>query len=73
MATLGPNDVGLFVTSGSFSKDALDEARKQEQRRITCLDLKKLFDLWVRHYENLPQEARLMLPLKPVYYLAPEE
>ena len=41
--------------------------------QVTLLDLQNLFDLWVEHYENLSQDARQRLPLKPIYFLAPEE
>jgi restriction system protein len=73
MSVLGTDDVGIFVSSGGFSRDAFDEARTQESRKVTLLDLEKFFDLWVQYYEKLPQEARQKLPLKPIYFLAPEE
>jgi len=69
MATLADGDVGLFVASGGFSRDADDEARRQERRRIMLVDLKKLFDLWVEHYNEIPETNRRLLPLRPVYFL----
>jgi restriction system protein len=45
MALLGDEDVRPFVSIGGFTKDAQDEARTQEERRITLLDLERLFDL----------------------------
>jgi restriction system protein len=45
MALLGEDDVGLFVCTGGFTKDAETEARTQEKRRITLIGLEKLFDL----------------------------
>jgi restriction system protein len=72
MALLGESDVGLFVSLGGFTKDAAYEARTQEKRRITLVDLERLFDLWVKHYSTLTDEARQRLPLKPIYFLAPE-
>jgi restriction system protein len=33
MAILGDDDVGLFVTTGGFTKDAQDEARIQQKRK----------------------------------------
>lgn len=44
MALLGDEDVGLFVCTGGFTKDAKAEARTQEKRRITLLDMDTLFD-----------------------------
>lgn len=72
IAVLGDGDVGLFVSLGGFTKDAADEARRQESRRITLIDLERLFDLWVEHYPKLTDEARRRLPLQPIYFLAPE-
>lgn len=73
MALLGDSDVGLFVCPAGFTREAEDEARRQEKRRIMLLDLKRLFDLWTEHYERVPEQQRRLLPLRPVYYLAPEE
>ena len=72
MAVLGDDDVGLFVTTSEFTKDAQDEARLQEKRKVTLVDLEKLFDLWVGHYAKLDEPARRRLPLQPIYFLAPE-
>ncbi len=73
MAILGDTDVGLFVCTGGFTRDAEEEARRQEKRRIMLLDLKRLFDLWTEHYDRIPEAQRRLLPLRPVYYLAPDE
>lgn len=73
MALLGDTDVGLFVCTGGFTRDAEEEARRQEKRRIMLLDLKRLFDLWTDHYNEIPEEQRRLLPLQPVYYLAPDD
>lgn len=72
MALLGDDDVGLFVTTSGFTKDAADEARTQEKRKVTLVDLEKLFDLWVEYYGRLDDEARKRLPLRPIHFLAPE-
>jgi restriction system protein len=71
MALLGDDDVGLFVTTSGFTKDAQEEARTQEKRKVTLLDLKRFFDLWVEHYGQLEEEARRRFPLQPIYFLAP--
>ncbi len=73
MSVLGTDDVGLFVSTGGFTSDAREEARTQERRKVTLLDLENLFDLWVEHYDKLTQEARQRLPLKPIHFLAPIE
>lgn len=72
MALLGDNDVGLFVSTGGFTRDAANEARTQQSRQVTLVNLQRLFELWVEHLDKLDEEARDLLPLKPIYYLAPE-
>jgi restriction system protein len=73
MALLGDEDVGIFVSAGGFTSDAANEARTQEKRRITLLGLEQLFDLWVEHYNKIAELEKQLLPLKAVYYLAPQE
>ena len=70
MSVLGNDDVGLFVSTGGFTKDAAQEARTQENRKITLVDLDRLFDLWVEHYGKLTDAARQRLPLRPLYFLS---
>jgi restriction system protein len=72
MATLGSDDVGLFVATGGFTRDAREEARLQATRRVTLIDLERLYDLWVEQYPKIPDEDRRRLPLRPVYFLAME-
>lgn len=71
MAILGEDDVGLFVCAGGFTKDAEGEARTQEKRKVTLVDLDRLFDLWVEYYAKLEETARRRLPLRPIHFLAP--
>jgi len=63
----------LFISTGGFTRDAEEEARTQERRKITLLNLQNFFDLWVEHYNKLSQDAKQRFPLKPIYFLAPEE
>lgn len=72
MALLGNGDVGIFVSVGGFTRNAAEEARLQEKRKITLLNNEQLFDLWVEYYSKLKDEDRRRLPLKSVYFLAPE-
>lgn len=73
LSVLGSEEVGIFVSSGGFTSDAREEARTQERRKITLLDLEQFFDLWVQYYDKLAQDARQRFPLKPIYYLDLEE
>ncbi len=72
MSVLSDDDVGVFVSAGGFTRDAQDEARMQERRKITLIDLQK-FDLRVEHYGHLSEDARRRLPHKPKNFLAPED
>ena len=67
---LGDDDVGLFVCTGGFTKDAETEARTQEKRRVTLIGLEKLFDLWDEHHNKLTDQARRRLPLRSIRFLA---
>lgn len=73
MALLADGDVGLFVSKGGFTKDAEEEARYQEKRRLMLVDLRRFFDLWVEHYASVPELRRRLLPLRPVYFLVPPD
>lgn len=69
LALLADTDVGLFVSTGGFTKEAEDEARHQEKRRLMLVDLRRLLDLWIEHYDKIPESNRRLLPLRPVYFL----
>ncbi len=73
MALLGEQDVGIFVLTGGFTSDAESEARTKETRKLTFIDLKKLVELWIENYRRIDESDKLLLPLKPVYFLAPSE
>lgn len=72
MALLGQNDVGIFVNTGGFTRDAANEARLQQGRQITLIDLERFFELWIEFIGELGQDALDMFPLKPIYFLSPE-
>lgn len=71
LALINEDDVGIFVTTGGFSKDATDLARHQERRRITLIDQQRLVDLWIEYQDKVALDRRDALPLKPIYFLAP--
>lgn len=72
VAIVNDDDVGLFVSSGGFTRDAEEFARSQERRKITLIDLERLLDLWIEFYPTLDENARRRLPLTPIYFLTPE-
>lgn len=71
MAVLSNNDVGIFVSTGGFTSEAIREARQQDTRRITLIGLEQLFDLWIEHYPAMSEASSQRLPLRPVYFLDP--
>ena len=73
MALLGEQDVGIFVSTGGFTSDAQVEARTKETRKLTLIDLEKLVDLWIEHYNKVSETDKRLLPLRPIHYLAPTE
>lgn len=73
LAMIDSDDVGLFVSTGGFTKDAEDEARKQTTRKITLIDIERLVDLWIEKYEKLDEKAKRRLPLTPIYFLTPAD
>ena len=68
---LSESDAGIFVSTGGFTKNAEQETRDQYSKRLMLIDRVRLFDLWVEHYDKIPEAQRRLMPLKPVYYLAP--
>lgn len=71
LAVLGQQDVGIYVTTSDFTSDAMAEARQQETRRVTLIGLTDLLELWSEHYPKIEEADRSLLPLQPVYFLAP--
>ncbi len=65
-------DVGIFVTSGSFSKPARKEARESREH-IELIDFERLMDLWQQYYAKLSDEQKNLLPLHPIYFLGSNE
>ncbi len=68
LSLLHGTDVGIFVSLSGFTKPAEDHAR-QEQRRIRLIDLRSLADLWIQHYDRVPTEDRVLLPLRQLHFL----
>ena len=63
--------VGIFVSSGGFTSDAIIHARNLA-RHIELIDLDRLIELWVQFYDKLKDEEKTLLPLTPIYFLTPE-
>jgi restriction system protein len=69
LSVLGPNDYGLFISTGGFTGDVLLQVKTNTFQRTTLLDLEGFFDLWLKFYDELSHEARQRFPLKAVHFL----
>jgi restriction system protein len=67
---LHADEVGLMVSSGGFTSDAAREARASS-KHIDMIDLERFVTLWEQHYGHVKEDGQAMLPLAPVYFLAP--
>ncbi|KQV75772.1 restriction endonuclease [Aeromicrobium sp. Root344] len=64
IGTLSSGEVGLFVTLGTFSKDAVDlERERQNLRLFGGADITRLT---LQNYDQLPARWRQLLPLRPL-------
>jgi len=63
-------DIGLFVSSGGFTKDALQHA-ESSAKHIETMDLQRFVSLWQEQYAKVGERGRALLPLRAVHFLAP--
>ena len=61
-------EVGLLVTSGTFTNDAKREARNYH-RRLRLIDIDEFIDLWIRYYDNMTEADKAVLPITPIYFI----
>jgi restriction system protein len=62
-------NVGLFVTSGTFSNDARQTARTSHVH-IELVDMTRFIELWIEHYEAMSEDDRSLLRLRTIHVLA---
>lgn len=65
-------DIGLFVTSGTYTSEAERSAR-ESHRHIKLIDIDHLIALWQEFYNKLADEDKNMLPLHSIYFLGSNE
>jgi restriction system protein len=63
-------DVGMFVSTSGFTPDARAAARGSHVH-VELVDLNRLITLWQEFYDRLRDEDKNLLPLRPIYFLAP--
>jgi restriction system protein len=73
LSVLGPNDFGLLMSTGGFTRDVVEELGSPSYIKINAMDLEKFFDLWVKNQDKLTQDAKNRFPLKLIYFLSPPE
>ena len=66
------SDVGIFVTSGSFSKPAIKEARNSREH-IELIDFDRFVSLWVEYYPKMSDLQKNMLPLQQIFFLGSDQ
>ncbi len=65
---LTDGDIGVFVSSYGFAAGCRDFARNNG-KHMELIDLPRFIELWQKHYFNLSEEDKALLPLQSVYFL----
>lgn len=65
-------DVGLIVTSGVFTNEAIKDARSNH-KHIRLLDINEFISLWQQYYIKMSDDDKNLLPLKSIYFLGVNE
>lgn len=68
IGVLREGDIGLFVTSGTFSASAKQEAQ-HSTTFVRLIDGNDFISLWQQHYDKMSDEDKNMLPLKRIAFL----
>jgi restriction system protein len=61
-------DVGVIVTSGTFTTEAERTAR-ESHRHIKLLNGNDFIELWQKFYAKMPDEDKNLIPLHSIYFL----
>lgn len=65
LGTLGEGEYGLFITLGSFSRQAVELERNRPKLRL--IDGEQFVELLLEHYSQLAPRYRSIIPLKQIY------
>jgi len=60
--------VGVFITSGFFTKEAANFARNSDIH-IKLIDRNDFIELWTKHYPGMEEEEKALMPLHSIYFL----
>ena len=61
-------EVGIIVSSGSFTNDAKREARNNHTP-LRLIDIDEFISLWIEYYPSMKEEDRLLMPIVPIYFI----
>jgi restriction system protein len=61
--SLGPHELGILITSGGFSQEAISDAEDGKKARITLIDGNRLIDLLVEYQIGVQQDSMLIFRL----------
>lgn len=64
---LREGDMGLYVSTGGFSREAKYEAERAKNP-VTLADSDMLVNIIIQYYDNFDPEARTLLPLTKIYW-----
>jgi restriction system protein len=65
LGTLGDGEFGLFVSLGSFSRQAVELERNRPKLRL--IDGEQFVELLLENYLRLSPRYRSIIPLKQIY------
>lgn len=69
---LRDGDIGLFVTSGTFSPSAKQEASTSKEY-VKLIDGDEFITLWQNYYSKMSDEDKNLLPLRRIAFLGSNE
>lgn len=64
-------EVGIVITSGTFTNDAKREARNSHTP-LRLIDINEFTDLWIKYYSTMQEEDKSLLPIIPIYFVKPD-
>lgn len=64
---LRPNDKGLYVSTGGYTKEARYEAERSNNP-VTLVDADMMVSLIIQYYDNFDPDARSLIPLTKIYW-----
>lgn len=71
LASINSHEAGIFFATGGFTREARELADAKEGLCIELLDTQSLVTLWIRQHHKMDPRQRALLPLRPIYFIAP--